>query len=146
MGKSYTADYYFLSGALCGVAWPQVWDNAASSAYTATWTALHTADPGAAGYQGTSEVNYTGYARVSVTRSTAGWSVSTSAGTAKPVSAITFPQATSTSTMTASYFSVGSASVSTAGTIIYSGAISPTIDISQNVTPRLTTSSTITES
>ena len=48
------------------------------------YVALHTADPGDAGDQTTSEVAYTGYARVAVARSGAGWTraVSTISNTA----------------------------------------------------------------
>jgi hypothetical protein len=144
MGKSPEFEYYVLAGALTATTFPQVWTNASSSALTSVWVSLHTADP-ETGQQGTSEVNYTGYTRISVTRSTAGWSVSTSAGTAKPVSTITFPMATSTSTMTASYAAIGLTSASTSGTIMYAGALSPTVAIAQNVIPRITTSSTISE-
>jgi hypothetical protein len=147
--KSAEYEYYVLAGFLTGTAFPQIWDNAASSAYTATWVALHTGDPTASGHQGTNELSpatYTGYARVSVARSTAGWAVSTSAGGASPVAAISFPQITSTSTAVASYFSVGLTSASTDGIIGYSGTITPNINIGLNVTARLTTGSSITES
>lgn len=146
MGKSYTFDYYVLAGALTGVEFPQIWTNASSSALTSTWVSLHTADPGAGGYQGTSEASYSGYTRIAVTRSTAGWSVSTSDGTARLVSAVTFPQSVSTSTMSLTYAAVGMTSASTSGTILYSGALNTSIDVSQNITPRITTSSTISES
>lgn len=43
-------------------------------AITNIFIALHTADPTAAGNQTTSEANYTGYARISITRGGAGWS------------------------------------------------------------------------
>lgn len=144
MGKSHEFEYYTLAGALTATTFPQVWTNATSSAITSVWVSLHTADP-ETGQQGTSEVNYTGYTRISVTRSTAGWSVSTADGTAKPVSAITFPEATSTSTMTATYASIGITSASTSGTILYAGALSASIAIQQGVIPRITTSSTISE-
>lgn len=145
MSKSNTFEYYVLAGALTATPFPQVWDNASSSALTATWVSLHTADPADAGLQGTSEVSLTGYARVSVTRSTAGWSISTAGGNASPVAAIDFPQLTSTSTGTATHFSVGLTSASTSGTILYSGTITPNISLGQNVTARLTTGSSITE-
>lgn len=145
MGKSHEFEYYVLAGALTATTFPQVWINASSSAITSVWVSLHTADP-EAGQQGTSEVNYTGYTRISVTRSTAGWSVSTADGTARPVSAITFPAATSTSTMTATHASIGMTSASTSGTIFYSGSLSADISISQGVIPRITTASTISES
>ena len=54
--------------------------------------ALHTADPGEAGDQTTSEATFTSYARVAVARSAGGWTVSGS--TADNAAAITFPSAT----------------------------------------------------
>lgn len=53
------------------------------------YISLHTADPGETGDQTTNESAYTNYARVSVARSTAGWSVA--AGVADNDAAITFP-------------------------------------------------------
>jgi hypothetical protein len=64
-------------------------DNAASSPLTSLYVALHTADPGDAGNQGTSEISYTGYARVAVARTTGGWTAS-SAGSTSPVATIVF--------------------------------------------------------
>jgi hypothetical protein len=117
---------------------------ATSAGSTLNWSALHTADP-SSGDQNTSEVALTAYTRVSVNRSTTGWAVAqgTSNATASPVAAITFPMLTSTSTGTATHWSVGFTSAGT-GKIIASGAISPTIALGQNVTPQLTTGSSIT--
>lgn len=117
-------------------------DNAATSPFTNIYVALHTADPGAAGNQGTSECTYTGYARVAVARTTGGWSAS-SAQSTSPIAAITFPAGTAGSG-TATFFSVGTA-VSGATNILYSGAISPSIVTGNGVTPQLTTATTITE-
>jgi len=50
-----------------------------SAAAGSLYLSLHTADPGEAGTQSTSEVAYTGYARVAVARSGAGFSRSGSA-------------------------------------------------------------------
>lgn len=119
-------------------------DNAAASPSTALWVSLHTADPGSTGTQGNSEGGYAQYARVSVARTTGGWSCSTSAGLANPVANIDFPQNTSTSTGTFAYAAVGLTSASTSGKIIASGALSVNINYAQNVTPRLTTASTFT--
>ncbi len=47
-----------------------------SSAAGSLYVSLHTADPGETGKQNTSETAYTGYARVAVARSSAGWTVS----------------------------------------------------------------------
>ena len=48
-------------------------DNAASSPVTNLYLALHTADPGEAGDQTTSEISYTGYTRLAVLRTSGGW-------------------------------------------------------------------------
>jgi hypothetical protein len=116
-------------------------DNAASSPLTSLYVSLHTADPGEAGDQTTSEAAYTSYARVAVARSGAGWTVS--GNSVSPAANIDFPAATGGSE-TETYAAVGTAS-SGAGKLLYSGAISPTIVVSSGVTPRLTTASAITE-
>lgn len=46
-----------------------------STAAGSLYLSLHTADPGEAGTQATSEIAYTGYARVAVARSSAGFTV-----------------------------------------------------------------------
>ena len=46
-----------------------------SSAAGNVYVGLHTADPGEAGTQATSEATYTGYARVAVARTAGGWTV-----------------------------------------------------------------------
>jgi hypothetical protein len=63
-------------------------DNAAASPLTQLFVSLHTADPGEAGSQTTSEATYTGYARVAVNRTSGGWSVASNVIT--NVAAITF--------------------------------------------------------
>jgi hypothetical protein len=68
-------------------------DNAATAPLTSLYVSLHTASPGAAGNQTTSEAAYTGYARVAVARTTGGWSASTVQSTS-PVASITFGTAT----------------------------------------------------
>jgi hypothetical protein len=116
-------------------------DDAATSPLTNLYASLHTADPGETGDQTTNECAYTSYARVAVARTTGGWTVTNNS--VSPVANIDFPAATG-GTETATHFAVGTAS-SGAGKLLYSGTISPNIDISSGVTPRLTTSSTITE-
>ena len=141
LGSTFEAD--LLNLFLCAKAIANIADNAAASPSTNTWIALHTADP-SSGNQATSEVALTGYTRVGVIRSTAGFTVTGSGpATASPVSAITFPQLTSTSTGTATHWSIGTSSAGT-GKLLASGAISPTISMAQNVTPQLTTASSIT--
>ncbi len=102
---------------------------------------LHTADPGEVGTQATSEVSYTGYARVGVARSGAGFTVTDNS--VSPAANVDFPACTG-GTASATHFSVGVAS-SGATLVLYKGAISPTIAISTGVTPRLTTATAITE-
>jgi hypothetical protein len=105
------------------------------------FVALHTADPGETGDQTTNEVAYTGYGRVAVARSGAGWTVA--ANSVSPAANIDFGACTA-GTATATHFSVGTASTGT-GKVLYKGAISPSIAISAGVTPRLTTATAITE-
>lgn len=126
----------------------QVADNASSSAAVDIWASLHDADPGEPGTQGSNELSYTGYSRIAVTRSTAGFVISsgtTAGASASPVSPIAFGQNTSTSTGTITHFALGLSSGSTSGKVFYSGTISPNISLAQNVTPRLTTASSFRE-
>jgi len=123
--------------------------NAASSAATDLWVALHTASPDETGQQGTNESTYTDYARVATTRSTStgGWSVTTGTtdgATVAPVDAIAFPQASGGSE-TVTHFSVGLTSSTTGGQILYYGTVTPNISVANGVTPRLTTGSSIRE-
>lgn len=117
-------------------------DNAASSPLANLFWALHTADPGDAGTQATSEAAYTSYARVSVARTTGGMTAST-AGSTSPVANVDFPACTGGSA-TITHFSIGVA-VSGATKILYSGTVTPNIAVTNGVTPRLTTASAITE-
>jgi hypothetical protein len=95
------------------------------------YIALHTADPGEAGTQTTSEAAYTGYARVSVTKAT-GW---TDGGSNFSNAALLqFPQCTAGSA-TATHFSVGTV-LSGAGQILYSGALSASLNISSGIQPQ----------
>lgn len=117
-------------------------DNAASSPLTNLSIALHTADPGEGGDQTTSEATYTSYARVSVARTTGGFTAA-SAGSTSPVANIDFPACTG-GTNTITHFSIGPTGGG-ATKIFYSGTVTPNISVANGVTPRLTTASTITE-
>lgn len=116
-------------------------DNAASSPLTNLSIALHTADPGEAGSQTTSEATYTSYARVNVARTSGGWTVAS--GSVSPVAAIVFPACTG-GTNTITHFSVG-VTGGGATKIFYSGTVTPNISVSNGVTPQLTTATAITE-
>lgn len=145
MSKGDTYESDLLKLLLNATAIANVADNAASSPLNTLWVSLHTADPGETGQAGTNEVALTAYTRVATTRSTGatGWSITNNS--ASPVGAITFPMLTSTSTGTATHFAVVATSLTTGGKIFYSGTISPNISLGQNVTPILTTGSSITE-
>lgn len=106
------------------------------------YVGLHTGDPGEAGSQTTSEISYTGYARVAVARSGAGWTVT--GNSVSPASAITFGAMTAGAGGTVTHFSVGTDS-SGAGTLLYKGTVTPNIVVSNGVTPQLTTATAITE-
>ncbi|PXW75994.1 hypothetical protein C7451_106158 [Blastomonas natatoria] len=120
-------------------------DNAASAPLTQLFVSLHTADPGEAGSQTTSECNYTGYARIGVNRNSGGWTVT--GNSVSPAANIDFANPTNATNLpqTATNFAIGTASTGT-GKVLYKGALSPTIVISNTgVTPRITTGTTITE-
>ena len=123
------------------VAIANIADNAATAPLTNLFVALHTADPGEAGDQTTSEATYTSYARVTVARTTGGWTVT--ANSVSPFAAITFPAATG-GTNTITHASVGVA-VSAASKILYYGAVTPNIVVTSGVTPILPTTSAFTE-
>lgn len=115
--------------------------NATSSPLTNLYVSLHTADPGEAGLQTTSECAYGSYARVAVARTSGGWTVT--GNSVSPVADIIFPTASS-GTETATYAAVGTA-ISGGGKILYSGTVTPNISISTGTAPRLPTTSTISE-
>jgi hypothetical protein len=140
MSKSDTLEAAFLNIVFKGVAFANVFDNAATSPLANLYVSLHTADPGEAGTQATSEITYTSYARVAVTRG-AGWTLTGSS--ISPAATIGFPAGTGGSGV-ATHFGVGT-DVSGVGRLLYSGAISPTITTGAGITPQLTTASTITE-
>jgi hypothetical protein len=113
-----------------------------STAVGSLYLALHTADPGEAGDQTTSECNYTGYARKAVARSGAGFTVT---GNSVSLAADqSFGAKTAGTDQTATHFSIGVAA-SGASKALYKGALSPTVNIVNGVTPQMTTGTTITE-
>lgn len=111
----------------------------ASAAAGSLYLSLHTADPGEAGDQTTSEATYTGYARVAVARSSGGFTISTNS--VVPAAAVTFPAGTGGSG-TVTHFGIGTAS-SGAGVLLFSGTVTPNIVTGNGVTPSLTTATTV---
>lgn len=95
------------------------------------YISLHTADPGETGAQNTSEAAYTSYARASVARSTAGWTVAS--GVADNDAVINFPEATGSSA-NVTHGGIGSDS-SGAGNLFLKGANGGTLAVSTGITP-----------
>lgn len=108
----------------------------ASTVAGSLYVSLHTADPGEAGNQSTSEATYTGYARVAVARSAAGWTVSGTAPTqAANAAAVNFPACTAGSNVL-TYFGIGSqSSGATATDFLMSGALTSSLTVSNGITP-----------
>jgi hypothetical protein len=96
------------------------------------YLALHTADPGEAGAQNTSEANYTSYARVAVARTAGGWTVS--GNQAVNAALVQFPQCTGGSSI-CTHVSVGTAS-SGAGQILYKGALAASLSVTNGIQPQ----------
>jgi hypothetical protein len=142
MSKSDTFENDFLKLVYNATAIANIADNAATSPLTNLFVALHTADPGETGTQSTSEAAYTGYARVSVARTTGGWTVT--GNSVSPVANVTFGTCTASAGSPITHASVGVAS-SGATKILHSGALTPNITMAVGVTPIITTASTITE-
>lgn len=95
------------------------------------YVSLHTGSPADTGDQTTSEAAYTNYARVSVARSTSGWSVAS--GVADNDAAITFP-ASGSGPESETHFGIGSDS-SGSGNLFLWGALSATLVVNAAVTP-----------
>jgi hypothetical protein len=93
------------------------------------YISLHTADPGNAGTQLTSEATFGGYARVAVTAST-GFTAAAS-GSSSNTGLIQFPPCTSGSD-TVTYVCIGTAA-SGAGQVIYRGALTASRSISSGI-------------
>lgn len=114
-----------------------------SAAAGSLYLALHTADPGEAGNQTTSECAYTSYDRVAVARSGAGWTVATN--TATNFALAQFPECTGGSE-TITYVSIGTSAYPTAGVILYSGALTAPRSVSSGIQPQFAaTNLTVTE-
>jgi hypothetical protein len=114
----------------------------AASPLTQLFVSLHTADPGPAGSQSTSEAAYVGYARVAVARTAGGWSISNQ--TVSNVGAINFPACTGGSE-TETFVGVGTAA-SGAGVLLWAGPLSAGLAVSNGITPSFAAAAlTITE-
>ena len=98
------------------------------------YLALYTADPGETGTAVTNEATYTSYARVAITKATA-W---TDGGSSFSNAALVqFPKCTG-GTNDITHFGVVTTS-SGAGQLLYSGALSSTLSVSNNIQPQFDT-------
>jgi hypothetical protein len=111
-----------------------------SSTAGSFYLSLHTSSPGEAGNQSTNETSYGSYARVSVTRSGTGWTVT--GNSASPAANIDFAEATS-GTATITHVGLGTDASGTGKLVLY-GSLSPSISVTTGVIPRIKTTSTIT--
>lgn len=144
MSKSTAFENDLLKLIFNGTAIANLADNAATSPLTNLFLSLHTSDPGEAGTQSTGEIAYTGYARVAVLRTTGGWTVTGSS--VSPVGNVDFPEMTGGAGGTATFCAIGALTTGGAGKIFYRGALTPTIACALGITPRIKSTSTITES
>jgi hypothetical protein len=103
------------------------------------WVSLHTSDPSEGGNQTSGETTYSGYGRISIVRTTGGWTVTlvdSGPSTAANAAQATFPQCTDNvgAPHTLTHVGVGTASTGT-GKLLYSGPLASTLAVSQNITP-----------
>lgn len=142
MSKGNTFENDLMKLIMQGTAIANLADNAASSPLTNLYLSLHTADPGEAGSQTTSEATYTSYARVAVSRDSGGWTVTNNAATNAAL--VQFPEATGGSD-TITHVAVGTASSGT-GKILYSGALNSSLSVSTGIQPQFAAGAlTVTE-
>lgn len=142
MSKGNTFENDLLKLIFNAVAIANIADNAAASPLTNLYISLHTADPGEAGDQTTSETAYTGYTRVAVARTAGGFVVTNNS--VSPAANVDFPECTASPGAAITHFGIGTAA-SGAGKLLYKGTVTPNITMAVGVIPRLKSTSTITE-
>jgi hypothetical protein len=125
MSKSTTTSNETLDALLRGI--DPAWRSGATR-----YIAFHTASPNIGGSQTTNEATYTGYARVAVTAAT-GFTVA-SGGSTSNTALIQFPQCTGGSNIL-THVSIGT-SLTGAGQIIYFGALSSPLTVSNQIQPQ----------
>jgi hypothetical protein len=141
MSKSNAFENAFLQLVFHGTTIANIADDAGTDPLLDLYVSLHTAGPGEAGTQETSEAAYTDYARVAVERSSSGWTVTDNV--VSPAAIVQFPEC-SGSTSEVTHFAVGTAETG-AGVILYYGEVTPTLLISTGIQPQIGTGTTITE-
>lgn len=148
MSKSNVLEAAILNHLFCNAAISLVGDATglpAAATVGSLYLSLHTADPGEAGDQTTSEVAYTGYARVAVARDNTHWTVSGTAPTQCALAArATFPQRSDAASSTVTHFGIGTSSTG-AGKLLYSGAFDSSFAVAQWASPYIEAGTKVTE-
>lgn len=135
-------EHFFQNAAIAGIG--DATGLPAAGTAGSVFVSLHSADPGEAGTQLTSELAYSGYARVAVARNNTAWVITTASGSVSPAAQITFPTSAG-SGATAHFFGIGYTSAGT-GVLAYSGTVTPAIAVgSAGIAPILKTDTAITE-
>jgi hypothetical protein len=110
----------------------------------ALYVSLHSAAPGKGGDQSSSELSFTGYARVAVPRAATSWSIAApttaSVATATNLTAITFGTVTGGPTVTAGWVGVGTTAAGT-GFLLLSAALNTPVILTAGYTPFFPTGS-----
>lgn len=143
MAKSTTFCNDILGLMLQGTAIANIAMNNSTAPFTNYYLALHTANPGAGGSQTTSEASYAGYARISIPRSTSGFTAP-SGGVSNLAANFDFPVSTGVPNDVLTYLSIGTAAIGV-GKILWSGPLSASLTMAVNIIPRITTATTVTE-
>ncbi len=125
MTKSNTAENDVIAAIFHGTAFS--W-----AAVGSLYVSLHTADPGEAGVQTTSECAYGSYARQAIVRDATGWDVAGSQASNDDL--LQFPKCTSGSEVI-THVGVGT-TLASAGQLIYSGALDDELAVSLNIQPQ----------
>jgi hypothetical protein len=134
MSMTNAAETALLSLLFNNADWANIGDAAGlqnSAAAGSFFVSLHTADPGETGTQTTSEASYTGYARVAVARSGAGWTVA--GNNVSNAAAVSFGACTA-GTNTITHFGIGT-DLSGTGNLILRGALTASLAVSAGITP-----------
>ena len=120
MSKGNTSENDYLKLVYNATPIANVADNASVSPLTNLYLALHTADPGEAGDQTTSEASFTNYVRKAVARTSGGWTVTTNQVT--NAADVAFDEAGAGAAQTVTHWSCGVASGG-ASKILHRGVI-----------------------
>lgn len=142
MSKGDTFENDLLKLIFNGTAIADIAENDATSPLTNLYVSLHTADPGEAGSQTTSEISFTGYARQAVARNSGGWTVT--ANSVSPAATIDFGTSGGGTGGTVTHWAVGTASSGT-GKLLYIGSVSPNFIVTNGTPVKLSTATAITE-